>query len=86
MTCSEHGHREPGSAESAARERGACAGSTNVGAGGVLVGVLVEPPGGGVVHLQQCDAALTPHLLRLVHGQKRVKDEAHQAPTYRPGV
>lgn len=60
--------------------------STYVGAGGVLVGVLVEPPGSSVVHLQQRDTALTPHLLRQVHGQERVKDEAHQAPTHRPGI
>lgn len=86
MTHSEHVHHEPGSGGSAARERGGRAGSTDVGAGGVLMGVLVEPSGGGVVHLQQCDAALTPHLLRLVHGQERVKDEAHQAPTHRPGI
>lgn len=59
---------------------------TYVGAGGVLVGVLVEPPGSSMVHLQQRDAALTPHLLREVHRQERVKDEAYQAPTHRPGI
>lgn len=60
--------------------------STYVGAGSVLVGVLVELPGGCAVHLEQRDTALTPHLLGLVHGQERVKDEAHQASRHRPGI
>lgn len=59
---------------------------TYVGAGRVLVGILVEPPGGCVVHLQQRDTALAPHLLRLVHRQEGVKDEANQTPTHRPGI
>lgn len=59
---------------------------TYVGAGRVLVGMLVEPPGGCVVHLQQRDTALTPHLLRLVHRQEGVKDEVNQTPTHRPGI
>lgn len=59
---------------------------TYVGAGGVLMGILIELPGGCAIHLDQCDTALTPHLLWLVHGQKRVEDEAHQAPRHRPRI
>lgn len=59
---------------------------TYVGAGGVLMGVLIEPPGSCTVHLDQGNTALTPHLLWLVDGQKRVEDEAHQAPRHRPRI
>lgn len=59
---------------------------TYVGAGGMLVGILVELPGSCTVHLDQCDTSLAPHLLWLVHRQKRIEDEAHQAPRHRPRV
>jgi hypothetical protein len=52
----------------------------------MLMGILIEPPGSCAIHLDQRDTALTPHLLRLVHGQKRVEDEAHQASRYRPRI
>ena len=60
--------------------------STYISAGRVLVGVLIELPGSCVVHLDQCDAALTPYLLGLVHRQERVEDEVHQASRHRPGI
>lgn len=59
---------------------------TYVGAGGMLMGILIEPPGSCAIHLDQRDAALTPHLLWLVHRQKGVEDEAHQAPRHRPRI
>ena len=59
---------------------------TYVGAGRVLVRVLVEPARGRMVHLQQRHAALAPHGLGLVHRQEGVEDEPHQAPAHRPGV
>lgn len=59
---------------------------TYVGAGRVLVRVLVEPARSRVAHLQQRHTALAPHGLGLVHRQEGVEDEPHQAPAHRPGV